>query len=258
MRRRFLSMLVMAALLTFGGAEAQQRPTVKMGVEGAYPPFSMITSDGRIEGFDIDIAHALCDAMQVTCELVQQDWDMVPALLDRRYDAIVASMSITRERQKRMDFTKKYYHTPARFVARKSADLTVDEAGLAGKRVGVQRTTIHDSFLTSAYGDGVVITRYRTQAEATAALSEGEIDLVLGDSRALEEGFLQDPKGEDYAFVGPSFTDPRWFGQGVGIALRKGEPELKAQLNAAIDRIRADGTYDKIARKYFTFDVYGS
>lgn len=257
-RRLALAAAVGAALVA-GGVEAQEWTKVRIGVEGAYPPFSFVTPEGELQGFDIDIAKALCEEMKVECTLVQQDWDgIIPGLLARKYDAIIASMSITEERKRTVDFTNKYYQTPARFVARKGAGIEVSKEGLAGKKVGVQRATIHDNFLTDNFGDVVEIVRYGTQEEANLDLIAGRVDLLLADSIALRDGLLNTEKGADFEFVGPSYTDPKWFGEGAGIAVRKGDTELKEMFNQAIDAIRANGTYDRIARKYFEFDVYGS
>src|SRR3546814_8145784 len=122
---------------------------VRIGVEGAYPPFSEVTPDGKLVGFDIDIANALCEEMKVECELITQDWDgIIPALQARKYDAIIASMSITEERKEKVDFTKKYYNTPAKFGRKKGSGLEITEEGLKGQMVGVQRATIHDNFVT--------------------------------------------------------------------------------------------------------------
>jgi len=241
------------------GAEAKDWTKVRIGVEGAYPPFSQVTADGKLVGFDIDIANALCDQMKVECELVTQDWDgIIPALNARKYDAIIASMSITPERKEKVDFTNKYYQTPAKFVRKKGSGIEITQEGLKGKSVGVQRATIHDNFVTEVYGDEVEVKRYGTQDEAYLDMVAGRVDLLLADSIALEDGFLKTDSGKDYEFVGPDFTDPQYFGEGAGIAIRKGEDELREMLNAAIDAIRANGVYKSIQDKYFDFNVYGS
>ncbi len=247
--------------LALGGAQAvvaADKEKLRIGVEGAYPPFSETTPSGELKGFDIDIARALCEEMDVECELVQQDWDgIIPALLARKYDAIVASMSITPERKKAVDFTDKYYQTPAKFVRKKGSGIEITKEGLEGKTVGVQRATIHDNYITSEYGDTVEIKRYGTQDEAYLDMAAGRLDLLLADSTALSEGFLKTEQGQDYEFVGPDLTDPQYFGEGAGIAVRKGDDELRERLNAAIEAIREKGTYDEIASKYFDFDIYG-
>ena len=248
---------VMAAAV--GTADAKEWTKVRIGVEGAYPPFSSVSPQGELQGFDIDIAKALCDQMKVECTLVQQDWDgIIPALLAKKYDAIIASMSITEERKQKVNFTEKYYQVPARFAARKGAGLVISKDGLKGKKIGVQRATIHDNFLTDNYGDAVEIVRYGTQDEANLDLVAGRVDLLLADAVALSDGLLKTEKGQDFELVGPPFSDPKWFGEGAGIALRKGDTDLQAMFNKAIDEIRANGTYDKVSQKYFDFNVYGS
>ncbi|GAB4392938.1 MAG: ABC transporter substrate-binding protein [Kiloniellaceae bacterium] len=255
----FVAALALGAAVNPMGADAKDWKKVRIGVEGAYPPFSEVTPDGKLIGFDIDIANALCEEMKVECELVTQDWDgIIPALKARKYDAIIASMSITEERKKSVDFTKKYYNTPAKFVRKKGSGIEITEEGLKGKSVGVQRATIHDNFVSEVYGDEVEIKRYGTQDEAYLDMAAGRVDLLLADSVALQGGFLDTDEGKDYEFVGPDFSDPKYFGEGAGIALRQGEDDLREMLNQAIDAIRANGTYKAIQDKYFDFDVYGS
>lgn len=257
---RRLALAATAALVALVGvAQAKEWTKVRIGVEGAYPPFSSVSPEGKLQGFDIDIAYALCEAMKVECTLVQQDWDgIIPALLARKYDAIIASMSITEERKKTVDFTNKYYNTPARFAARKGSNFQITKDGLKGKKVGVQRATIHDRYITENFGSNVEVVRYGTADEANLDLVSGRIDLRLDDAVALSEGLLKTEKGADFEFVGPPLNDPKWFGEGSGIAIRKGDTDLKEMFNKAIDTIRANGTYEKIQKKYFDFDVYGS
>lgn len=258
MRRLIAAAFVATIALAGSQAKAEEQDKVRIGVEGAYPPFSQVTPEGELKGFDIDIAKALCEEMQVECELVPQDWDgIIPALNAKKFDAIVASMSITEERKKKVDFTDKYYQTPAKFVRKKGSGIEITEEGLDGKVVGVQRATIHDAYLTDNYGDTVEVKRYATQDEAYLDMEAGRVDLLLADSVALDQGFLQTPAGQDFEFVGPELTDPKWFGPGAGIAVRKDDEELKQKLNQAIAAIREDGTYKKIQDKYFDFDIYG-
>ncbi|HEY9538213.1 MAG TPA: ABC transporter substrate-binding protein [Kiloniellaceae bacterium] len=255
----FVAVLAVGATLGAAQADAKDWKKVRIGVEGAYPPFSEVTPDGKLVGFDIDIANALCEEMKVECELITQDWDgIIPALQARKYDAIIASMSITEERKEKVDFTNKYYNTPAKFVRKKGSGIEITEEGLKGKSVGVQRATIHDNFVTEVYGDTVEVKRYGTQDEAYLDMVAGRIDLLLADSVAMKGGFLDTEQGKDYEFVGPDFSDPKYFGDGAGIALRKDDDDLREKLNAAIDAIRANGVYKSIQDKYFDFNVYGS
>jgi arginine/ornithine transport system substrate-binding protein len=257
---RKLATVAIAAVALVGlasSADAGEKRHVKVGTEGAYPPFNGIDSNGQLVGFDVDIAKALCDAANFECEFVVQDWDgIIPGLIAKKYDAIIASMSITPARKEVVDFTEKYYQTPAKFVAAKGAGFDISPEGLKGKVVGVQRATTHENFLRAKFPE-VEVRTYATQDEANADLVSGRVDLVMADSVALLDGFLKTDAGQDFEFVGPGYADPKYHGEGAGIALRKGDDDLRQAFNAAIDKIRADGTYQKINAKYFDFDVYG-
>ena len=257
--KRLLHIAISLLLCTlFAASAANADNVVRIGTEGAYPPFNYTDRDGNLKGFDIDIAEALCEAAELECTFVTQAWDgMIPALLARQYDAIIASMSITEERKQRVDFTEKYYQTPARFVKQKDADIEISEEGLKGKTVGVQRATVSANFINDNFTDILTIRSYQTQEEANMDIASGRLDLLFADAVVLQNGFLETDQGKDYEFVGPSYTDEEWFGEGIGIAVRKGEDELRETFNAAIQQIREDGTYQEINDQYFDFDVYG-
>ena len=258
MKRRVLFYTLAALILTAVTVSAQDWTKVRIGVEGAYPPFSYVEPNGELAGFDIDIAKALGKAMGAEVTLVAQDWDgIIPALLAKKYDAIIASMSITEERKQKVAFSNKYYQTPAKFICKKGMMDTFSKEAIKGKKVGVQRATIHDRYLTDNYGNDVEIKRYGTQDEAYLDLTAGRVDLLLADSVALSDGFLKKPEGADYQFIGPDLSDPKWFGDGAGIAIRKQDTALVEKFNMAIDKIRSDGTYKAIQDKYFDFNVYG-
>lgn len=259
MKRLMTSLAAAVALTLAAGAAQADIGKVVIATEGAYPPFNFVDANGELQGFDVDIAKALCEKMQAECEIVAQDWDgIIPGLLAKKYDAIVASMSITEERKQKVDFTDKYYNTPAKFVAKKGSGIEISKEGLEGKIIGVQVSTIHENFARDTFGDVAEIKAYDTQENANLDLVSGRVDVIIADSVALDEGFLQTDMGKDYEFVGPDFTDPKYFGEGAGIAVRKGETELRDAFNAAIDAIRADGTYKAINDKYFAYDVYGA
>jgi arginine/ornithine transport system substrate-binding protein len=253
-----LGALLCAAAAVLAPAAAFAQDKLRLGVEGAYPPFSEIGTDGKLKGFDIDIAAALCAQIKAQCELVQAEFDaMIPALRAKKFDAIVASMSITAERRKSVDFTDKYYQTPARFIARADSALEITAAGLKGKRIGVQRATIHDRFATATFTQSTIV-RYGKQDEIWLELGNGRIDGTVVDAVAGDQGFLKTPSGKGFAFRGPVYTDPVFFGDGAGIAVRKGDDALRQRLNAAMAAIRADGSYKKIQDRYFDFDIYGA
>ncbi len=246
-----------AALAALGlAASAAQAADLRICVEGAYPPFSETTASGELKGFDIDIANALCDQMGKSCEMVQTEWDgIIPALLERKCDAIVASMSITPEREQVVDFSAKYYNTPARFIARDDADFEFTPEGLKGKTVGVQRGTIHQDFMEGEF-PGVELKLYGTQDEAYLDLAAGRVDAVMADSVAMDDGFLKTDAGKGFSFHGESYSVPKYHGNGAGIAVRKGDP-MKDEWSKSIAAIRESGEYDKIMKKYFDYDIYG-
>jgi polar amino acid transport system substrate-binding protein len=245
------------AYITYQGSGGTQANTIRIGTEGAYPPFNFTDSDsGELKGFDIDIAKALCAEMNAECTFVAQDWDgIIPALLANKYDAIVASMSITDERKEKVDFSDKYYSTPPALIAPKNTDLTeTTPAALTGKTIGAQSSTTHATFLEDTYA-GSTIRLYPTQDEANADLAAGRLDAVAADSVVLGE-YLKTDAGSGSKLVGMMENDPKYFGDGAGIAIRKGDDELRERFNKAIAAIRANGTYEKVQAKYFDFDVY--
>ena len=238
-------------------APGATQTTLKIGTEGAYPPFNNLTADGQLVGFDIDIANALCAEMQVTCEFVTQDWDgIIPALQAGKFDAIIASMSITPERAQQVDFTNKYYNTPPAIAAPKDTTITsVEKDALSGKSIGVATSTTHYNYAEQTYTDAT-IRGYPSSKEFLLDLANGRLDAGSDDISVLE-GWLATPEGACCKLVGAITPVEEIHGPGAGIALRKGETELASRFNAAIDAIRANGKYKEINDKYFTYDVYG-
>ena len=257
-----LRLLAVAATLAtavgFGTAPASaEEKVVRIGTEGAYPPFNEVDADGNLKGFDIDIAKALCEKMAVKCEFIAQDWDgIIPALKAKKYDAIVASMSITEDRKKEVDFTDKYYNTPSQFIAAKGTDVgQATPADFKGKTLGAQSSTIQANMLEGMYKESTV-KLYGTVDELYADLSAGRVDAAFVDKLVSAE-WLGTDAGKGFDFVGPAMMEPtEYLGDGVGIAVRKGDDELRLALNKAIAEILADGTYKAINDKYFPFSIY--
>ncbi|MGO9485814.1 MAG: transporter substrate-binding domain-containing protein [Rhodomicrobium sp.] len=246
--------LVCALLLPFVAAAEQLK--LRIASEGTNPPFSTINSDGKLEGFDVDIANALCVKMGAECEIVAQDWDgIIPALLAHKYDAIAASLNVTADRAKVVAFTKPYYHSPSAFVVRKGTDVKdLSAKALAGKTIGVQSSTNHAAFLDDKYSRSIV-RLYNTVADAYRDLGAGRIDYVLYDKLAAYD-WLNTPEAACCELAPGDLSDPAYFGSGIAIALRKDDTALVARFNAAIDGIVADGTYAKINAKYFPFPIF--
>lgn len=258
--------LLCAVLALHAGASfAKDWNEIRLASEGAYPPFNLIASDGSLQGFDIDIGNALCDELKAKCTWVKQEWDgMIPALVSRKFDAIIASMSITDERKSKVDFTEKYYASPLALIAKKGSPLRPDLQSLKGRKVGVQRGTVSDNFATKYWdGKGMQIVRYAKQDEAYVDLRAGRLDAAFSDYLEAYGGFLTKPEGEGYdvageRLFGKTAEEKAMIGEGIGIAVRKRDKELTAKLNQALAAIRANGKYDAIQKKYFPMDIYGN
>ena len=243
-----------AALIT-GGLMAAQVATagdkIRIATEGAYAPFNMVDSSGELIGFDVEIAKALCVQMKADCEIVAQDWDgIIPGLRARKYDAIIASMSITEERMRVVDFSEKYYSNVLAFVTADGSNVVVTKEGLKGKTVGAQRATIAGQYLEDNLGDVVDVKLYDTQDNAYLDLTSGRLDALLSDKFPAYD-WLRTDGGKGFAFNGEDID----INDEIGIAVRKGDA-LKDKFSTAIKAIVADGTYAKINEKYFPFSIY--
>ncbi len=254
---RSLAAAALAVFAVAGAAQGEDMKVVKIGTEGAYPPFNNLTADGKLVGFDIDIANALCAEMKVKCEFVTQDWDgIIPALLAGKFDAIIASMSITEERLKKVDFTNKYYNTPPAIAVPKDSDIGgVTAADLAGKALGAQSSTTHSNYAEAKFPDAD-LRLYPTPDEYKLDLAGGRLDAAIDDVVVLSDWLATDD-GDCCMILGTLTPDPVINGPGAGVAIRKGEEDLKEAFNKAIAAIRANGKYAEINDKYFEFDVYG-
>ncbi|SFQ59117.1 polar amino acid transport system substrate-binding protein [Variovorax sp. OK605] len=247
--RRWICLL--AFLCTWAGAAGAQAQ-YRIATEGTYAPWSFKDAQGVLQGWDVDIAKALCEKMSARCEIVAQDWDgIIPGLMARKYDMIVASMAITPQRRQRVDFSEKYKDTISRFVARKNAPADVSPAALKGKSIGVQRGSIQAAYLADAYRDAD-LKYYDTSQAAELDLVAGRVDYILGNMVTYFVGFMKTPESRNFAFVGPDLKGGL-LGEGNGIAVRKGDTALLSRVNAALAAIRADGTYDRITARYFPF-----
>ena len=274
MKKLLLSLSVVALLVACGKKEEASAPAapaaapaapapaeLKVAIDPTYEPFTFKTADGQPTGFDVDIANALCEQIKRKCVFVEQVWDsMIPGLNAKKYDVIISSMSITDDRLKEVDFTDKYYNTPSRIVLKKGTKFT-DAASIKGKKIGVLKGSTQEKY---AMGElktaGVVVNSYEAQDQVYLDIKSGRLDGTVADYMEVTGGFLSKPEGAKYELVGPELKEPKYFGYGAGIALRKGEDSLKAELNAAIKAIRSAPTYKTLNDKYFSkynIDVYG-
>jgi octopine/nopaline transport system substrate-binding protein len=271
---------VFASLFIIGSVNADQ---IKIGTEGAYPPWNSKDASGNLIGFEVELANELCAIMKHECTIVEQDWDgMIPALLMRKYDAIMAGMSITDERLKTINFSQGYADEVASLAVIKGSDLegmdtpeginlslggsevkkslkTMTSA-LAGKTVCTQTGTIHQNFLESGDVGSVNVRTYKTQDEVNLDLTAGRCDVALAAAVAFTD--YADKSGEAVVLVGPTLSGGA-FGNGVGVGIRKGgddaigkrDAQLLKDFNKAIDKARKDGIISKLAIKHFGFDA---
>ena len=264
---------VLASLLIIGNVSASDK--IKIGTEGAYPPWNSKDASGKLIGFEVELAYSLCRYMGKQCEIVEQDWDgMIPALIMRKYDAIMAGMSITAERQKAINFSQGYADEVASLAVMKGSDLegmdtpeglnltlggsSVKKAlktisgALAGKTVCTQTATIHQNFLESGDVGKINLRTYKTQEEVNLDLASGRCDVALAAAVAFTD--YAEKSGKPVVLVGPTFSGGA-FGNGVGVGIRKDDTELLKAFNKAINEARKNGDISRIATKWFGFDA---
>jgi len=271
---------VLASLLIIGNVSAEK---IKIGTEGAYPPWNSKDASGNLIGFEVELAEELCKIMKYECTIVEQDWDgMIPALVMRKFDAIMAGMSITDERKKTITFSQGYADEVASLAVMKGSSLegmdtpeginlslggsAVKKAlktltgALAGKTVCTQTGTIHQNFLESGDVGSVNVRTYKTQDEVNLDLTSGRCDVALAAAVAFTD--YADKSGEAVVLVGPTFSGGA-FGNGVGVGIRqasdsaigKRDAKILKDFNKAIKKARKQGIISKLAIKHFGFDA---
>jgi len=267
----FLSSLVALVLIS----STTLADNIKIGTEGAYPPWNAKDESGKLIGFEVELANFLCIYMEADCTIVEQDWDgMIPGLVMRKYDAIMAGMSITGERMKTISFSQGYADEVASLAVMKGSSLEGMDtpkainlstgggdvkkalktltAALAGKTIGVQTATIHQNFLESGDVGSIKIKTYKTQDEVNLDLAAGRIDAALAAAVAFTD--YAEKSGKPVVLVGPTFSGGA-FGNGVGVGIRKDDTDLLKRFNKAIDVARKNGKISELAIKWFGFDA---
>lgn len=269
-------MHILAAGVLAGTAHADDRATIKIATEGAFPPWNAVDTSGEPIGFDIDVGMELCARANLKCEFVTQAWDgIIPALTVGKYDAIMAGMSITEKRKQVIAFSEPYALTSNYFVVSKSLALpAMDSSGkldlssetevngrvlaelkknLEGRSIGVQGSTNAEVFIREYFGDVVQVRTYDKQDNLNLDLVVGRIDGGLADF-SVWKAFLESKDGNSASLYGPRISGGV-FGPGVGIGLRKGDNVLSDKFNAAIRTIKADGKLKSISLKWFGADL---
>jgi len=274
--KKFL--LVVLSLGVLGSASIANSQTIRIGTEGAYPPWNNINSAGDLEGAEIEFGNEACKRMGVTCEWVTQDWDgIIPALLQGKYDIIIAGMSITEERKVKVNFTNGYMTDGARFAVLKDSGLAdLNIAGMAkvnlnnaggkeqaaigqliaamdGKTVCVQSSTIHQNFLEKHMSGAVDVKLYQSVDDHNLDLAAGRCDAILADVGSIID-FMESDGGVDVAFTGPTFSGGV-FGDGVGGAVRKEDTDILDMWNSVIADMSKDGTTAEITKRWFGRDI---
>jgi len=225
---------------------------IRFMTETDYPPFNYANQDGHPVGFNVDLARLICEELKVTCTIQMRRFDtLVPALNENRGEAVIASLAVNKETRKVMDFTDPYYRVPARFAALKAvASPVLKPEQLEGKKIAVVGGSAHEAYLKSLFTEAQPVA-YLTADATRDALRRGEVDYVFGDGIALSFWINGTDSGGCCAFAGGPFFEGRYFGEGVGIAVRKGNDTLRQALNYALFRLWEKGRFTDLWLRYF-------
>ncbi|OAT27539.1 periplasmic substrate-binding component of an ABC superfamily histidine transporter [Buttiauxella brennerae ATCC 51605] len=250
--------LPLIALLATSSALANNIKEIRFGVDPTFAPFESKDASGKVVGFDIDLGNAICEKLQAKCVWVENNFDaIIPALQARKFDAILSGMYMTEKRKEQVAFSDKIYNGPVFLVANKNTAIKSDIEQLKGKTIGVEQGSAQETYANKNWRSaGVNVVAYQGADHVIQDLESGRIDGAVLSGVMAEYSFLKKPQGKDFAFVGGALQDPELFGAGAAIGLRKDDTELREAINSAISQILADGTYKKLAAKYFSFDIY--
>jgi polar amino acid transport system substrate-binding protein len=230
---------------------------IRFLTETDYPPFNYAGPDGNPAGFNVDLARSLCEEIKVTCTIQMRRFEtLLDAITSNRGDAIIASMAVTPQIRARVDFTDPYYRAPARFVARRNAVMPeMRPEFIEGKKVGVIAGSAHEAYLKAMFTDAVLVP-FPNDDALRAALKRGDVDFIFGDAISLAFWINGTESTDCCAFSGGPFLESRYFGEGIGIAVRKGNDTLRQALNWALFRLWEKGRYTELWLKYFSVSPF--
>lgn len=239
-----------------------ERPDLRLTLirfmsEVDYPPFNYAGPDGNPAGFNVDLARAICEELKVACTVQMRRFDtLVESLAENRGDAAIASMAVSFETRKKVDFSDPYYRPVARFAARRNAGLeSVLPERVEGKKVAVVAGTAHEAYLRALFTEAE-LKPFPTPEDARAALVKGEVDLLFGDGYGLAFWLNGTEAAGCCTFVGGPFVESRYFGEGVGIAVKKGNDQLRLAMNWALFRLWEKGKFADLWLKYFPVNPF--
>ena len=250
-------------VLAMGSAFTASAETLRVGMECTYAPFNYRTADGELAGYDVDVAKGVAEIIGADFEYVCQEWDgMIPALLANKFDLIIASMSITEKRMKKIDFSGPYRFSTGQIVGAKKTKVNLFDgsdmpiaANFKGVRVGLERATTYANWFEEKLPDADVVL-YDSSEALYLDLQNGRVDVIMTNPMKAHLKFLSKPDGAGFEFKGPVVDEEKYFGIGVGIGLRQGQPELKERLNGALKQLINSGQLESYAKKIFPFKLH--
>ena len=254
----FLLTILKLYFVSFAFAE-----TLRVGTECTYHPFNYRDSSGKLQGYDVDVAKEVGKRIGAKIKFVCQKWDgMIPALLSNKFDLIVASMSITNKRRKKIDFSYPYRVSIGQFIGAKSknlnlfnADGTINNNGFKGVRIGIERATTYANWI-KAKVPNADIAYYDSNEALYLDLKSGRVDAIMTNPMKAFLRFLSKPDGEGFKVIGPQLAEEEYFGIGVGIGIRKGNEALLARIDNALKPMTKDGSLERFAKKIFPFTIH--
>ncbi|SMG00669.1 ABC transporter substrate-binding protein [Burkholderia singularis] len=254
MKKILAALTVTLLAVSAGSAYAKDWSTIRFGVDPSYQPFESKGPDGKVVGFDIDLGNEICKRLNAKCVWIENDFDgLIPALKARKFDGVLSSLTITPQREEQIAFSAKLFDTPTRLVAKKGSNLQPTAESMKGKSIGVEQGTIQETYAKTNWApNGAKVVPYQNQDQVYADLQTGRLDAALQDEVQADIGFLKTPRGAGFEFAGKEIPTGS-----AAIGLRKEDTDLKTKIDGAIAAMVKDGTYKKISKKYFDFDVYG-